>query len=325
MKILSRVIGAAVLVACLAPTIAWAQDAVPTIFALLPNEGPVGANVAIIGNGFSPDAADNVVTFDGTEAEVTFASPWILFVTVPDGATTGPLIVTVNGEESNEEEFTVTDPDENAPVIDSITPEEGVPGTPVLIQGTNLGFGFFGVGSPTVTFDGEEAPWAFGFVTAVWTVVPQGVEPGDVDVVVTVGDAASDPAVFTVLEPPEAPTLGVEDLGQFRFNQTAIDVGGTTTQFGAVFQGTLTSDAGGLVWLQVEVKPVGVAFNGFGLTFGAPVASGEVGSASALLFPGSYHWRARAVTAAGGGTAGEWMTFGDNAEADADLVVDPFP
>ena len=70
--------------------------------------GHVGAAVTISGTGFSTTPSQNTVTFNGTAATVTSASSTQLVVTVPTGATTGPIQVTApGGSASSSSPFTV--------------------------------------------------------------------------------------------------------------------------------------------------------------------------------------------------------------------------
>lgn len=75
------------------------------------------------------------------------------------------------------------------------------------------------------------------------------------------------------------------------------------------------------VKLQVEVKPVGTAFDGTGLVESAFLASGSTASVTVPIGLGSYHWRARAVDELG--NAGGFSAFGGNLESDADIVRIP--
>ncbi len=79
------------------------------------------------------------------------------------------------------------------PVINNITPSQGVVGTPVVITGSN-----FGVRTPqsTVTFNGVEATAAVWTNGAIWVTVPEGATTGPVVVRTAVG--ASNGVRFTV-------------------------------------------------------------------------------------------------------------------------------
>jgi hypothetical protein len=59
-----------------------------------PARGGAGVTVTILGRGFDPSPLQNTLTFNGAPATVTAASPAQLTVTVPSGATTGPIAVT---------------------------------------------------------------------------------------------------------------------------------------------------------------------------------------------------------------------------------------
>ena len=76
--------------------VAYAQVA-PTILTVAPASGAVGTSVAIAGTGFSPAAASNIVYFGAVKAAVSSANPTNLAVTVPSGATFGPVTVTAGG------------------------------------------------------------------------------------------------------------------------------------------------------------------------------------------------------------------------------------
>jgi hypothetical protein len=60
-----------------------------------PASASVGKTVTITGTNFDPTATNNVVTFNGTAAPVTSSTPTQIVTTVPAGATSGPIAVTV--------------------------------------------------------------------------------------------------------------------------------------------------------------------------------------------------------------------------------------
>jgi len=62
-----------------------------------PGAGTVGSQVTIYGVGFSSTPGNNTVTFNGTPATVTAATPTQINTTVPVGATTGMIVVTTSG------------------------------------------------------------------------------------------------------------------------------------------------------------------------------------------------------------------------------------
>lgn len=67
----------------------------PAITGFFPPIAGGGVEVTITGNNFSPSTAENIVTFNGEAGTVTAASSTELKVTVPAGATSGPISVKV--------------------------------------------------------------------------------------------------------------------------------------------------------------------------------------------------------------------------------------
>src|SRR5688572_23670721 len=85
-------------------------DALFNIASVTPESGPVGTPVAIVGVGFSNVASENVVKFNGVEADVITGNETTLAVLVPQGATTGAVTVTTDGKTASGPAFTVTEP-----------------------------------------------------------------------------------------------------------------------------------------------------------------------------------------------------------------------
>lgn len=91
---------------------------VPTLTNFSPSSGPVGTVVTLAGTNFSTTPANNSVTFNGTAATVTASTATSITTTVPAGATTGKISVTVNClPVLSATDFTVTAP----PTINFIT------------------------------------------------------------------------------------------------------------------------------------------------------------------------------------------------------------
>src|SRR5438445_3554960 len=89
------------------------------IFGFSPSQGSVGQTVAIQGQNFSTTANANTVKFNGTTATVTAATTNHLTTTVPAGATTGTISVTVGtSTATSSSNFTVL----SVPVVTSVTP-----------------------------------------------------------------------------------------------------------------------------------------------------------------------------------------------------------
>ena len=112
----------------------------PSSLAILgfsPTQGAVGQTVTIQGQNFNTTPNSNTVEFNGTAATVTAATANSLTTTVPAGATTGPISVTVGSSTAtSSSNFTVL----QIPVITSVSPVQVV-NTPTVnftANGTNL-------------------------------------------------------------------------------------------------------------------------------------------------------------------------------------------
>jgi RHS repeat-associated protein len=106
-------------------------------------------------------------------------------VTVPNTATSGPLLVVVNNQVSNGVDFTAP------PVIGSLSPSSGVAGTLLTINGTNLGGA---QGSNTISIAGIPATASAWTATSIQVPIPSGAPTGDV--VVTVNSVPSNGSTF---------------------------------------------------------------------------------------------------------------------------------
>ena len=91
--------------------LAFTVTATPAISGLAPTSGEVGTSVVITGSNFGANRRASTVTFHGTTAATTSWSATSITATVPAGATTGNVVVTVGGVGSNGVAFTVVEPD----------------------------------------------------------------------------------------------------------------------------------------------------------------------------------------------------------------------
>ena len=165
----------------------------PAIGSLSPIAGPEGATVVITGTSFGAMQGTSTVTFNGTGATPTSWSGTSITVTVPAGATTGPVVVTVAGQASNGVSFTVgTDP-----IVTSLSPALGQVDTSVVIGGVNFGAS---QGTGTVTFNGVAATATSWSDSSITVTVPASATTGPA--VVTVAGVASNLVTFTVTGPP---------------------------------------------------------------------------------------------------------------------------
>src|SRR5947209_7350266 len=83
-----------------------------SVLGFAPRQGAAGTSVTITGTAFSATASNDTVKFNGTAASVSSAGPTYLVVTVPGGATTGSVSVSVTGmgSASSSGAFTVAGP-----------------------------------------------------------------------------------------------------------------------------------------------------------------------------------------------------------------------
>ena len=100
----------------------------PTIATLSPASGSVGTAVTISGANFGATKGTSVVRFNGTVGTPTSWSASAIVVPVPAGATTGPVVVTVNSAASNGVTFTVPTAGLPAPWVSRDIGAPAVPG-----------------------------------------------------------------------------------------------------------------------------------------------------------------------------------------------------
>ncbi len=204
----------------------------PSISSLSLTQGPVGANLTVNGANFGSTQLNNTVTFNGVPANASSWSASIINVTVPANATTGNVVVTVNGMLSNGVPFTVTPP----PSITSISPTSGPIGTNVIITGTNFG-PTVGTIQSFVTFNGTQTRASNWSDTRITAPVPAGTTTGNV--LVFVGGVSSNGVLFTVTPPPSITSLSPN------FGPTGTSVTIAGANFGAS-QGTSTVTFNGI-------------------------------------------------------------------------------
>jgi RHS repeat-associated protein len=143
--------------------------------------------------------------FNGVAAPILFWSDTQIEAQVPSGATSGPIVVTVNGVTSNSIVFTVL----NTATITGVSPASGAAGTLITITGANLGDSYDSI---TVTFSNQVG----GFVTvnagsanesSVTVTVPPSA-PVDTQVVaVEVNGYSGASTPFTVIPYPTVTSL----------------------------------------------------------------------------------------------------------------------
>jgi len=172
----------------------------PSISSLSPTSGAVGASVTIAGSNFGSSKGSSTVKFNGTTATTTSWSSTSIVATVPSGATTGNVVVTVSGVASNGKSFTVV----AAPSISSLSPTSAAVGTSITVSGSNFGSS---QGSSTVKFNGTAGTPTSWNSTTIHVPVPTGATTGNV--VVHASGVDSNGKSFTVLPTPSITSLSV--------------------------------------------------------------------------------------------------------------------
>jgi uncharacterized repeat protein (TIGR03803 family) len=145
--------------------------------------GAEGAAVNILGTSLTGASS---VTFGGIAATFTVVSASEITTTVPAGAFTGSVKVTIGANTlTSAQTYRVT------PTISSFSPPSGPVGTPVTITGTGL------TQTSKVTFNNTVATFTVNSDTQVTATVPTGATTGKI-AVTTLGGTATSATSFTV-------------------------------------------------------------------------------------------------------------------------------
>ncbi|HZT02529.1 MAG TPA: IPT/TIG domain-containing protein, partial [Steroidobacteraceae bacterium] len=166
----------------------------PSVGYVSTQQGSAGSQVTIDGTGFSTTPADDIVSFNGTPATVVSATGTELVVTVPTGATSGPITVQIGGATITTGTFTVTS-GVNGPAITSLFPAIGAAGAAVTVSGT--GFDPNPV-HDRVQFNTSLASVTGSSATSITTALPANTGSGKVQVMTPNGIAIS-PMDFIVV------------------------------------------------------------------------------------------------------------------------------
>ncbi len=148
--------------------------AAPVIGSMTPSSGLGGAVVKITGKNFSPVSGQDRVDFNGVPGTITAASATELTVTVPAGVSTGTVIVSVNGQQTEGPVFTV-----QALNITALSPEDGLDGTPVIISGNGFDLN---AANNQVFFNGVAATVTAATANQLTVTAPAGFTTGKVTV-----------------------------------------------------------------------------------------------------------------------------------------------
>lgn len=220
----------------------------PSLSALSPAASPrhsnaVGMAVTLTGSGFGDDQGSNAVTFNGAPAAVIAWSETRIRVKLPEGATTGPVVVTAHDEPSNPLAFTVF------PQVSSLSPAAGPAGSAFTIYGSHFG-GTAGAGS--VRFNGLPAPIIRWSESQIVAAVPDGAASGPV--VVTVNEVPSNADQLFAVRSVSSPMIASLFPGSAPSGTSVIIIGsgfGGAQGAGAVtFNGTPATVLG---WTETQV------------------------------------------------------------------------
>jgi hypothetical protein len=164
----------------------------PRITGISPTNGVIGSQVTISGSGFQgTKASGSVVRIGGYNANTTSWSDTQIVATVPAGARTGPVVVTVSnvGNDSNSN-FYFTLPN---PIVTGISPGTGYNGSQVVVTGS--GFGST-QGSSILTIWSTASVQSWSDSQIVATIPPLSLTTIPVSVSVTVGGVTSNGDVY---------------------------------------------------------------------------------------------------------------------------------
>ncbi len=165
----------------------------PEITQLIPLEGTVGTPVTVVGKNF---ASATKVNFGIVESSIAAKTDTEIVTVVPAGLTPGIVTVTVisDGGTSQGVNFQVL---ASQPEIVSIEPEKGSSGMEITLKGKYLST------ASSVTFGSISVSDVLSKTeTEVNVNVPDGLEPGAIDVTITSEGGTSEAATFTVVGKP---------------------------------------------------------------------------------------------------------------------------
>jgi len=350
-------------VGALVVTSAGIDDTTPLDFYVYPNivslTTPLGADAA---REYNAADTDGIITINGTRfgaggtvtilgqpvtTTVSYGDTSIQVqvpVAIADNLYQGSVVVTRTNPSDNR-----TDTYNSLRILPRITdiiPSSGVAGDSVTISGNHLcqltgvcpTAGNRSTVSNNVKFatvqvaDADVTGWSETAGGSTINVkVPAGTPVGNITVTVTSGGDVSNAFPFVILTPiPNDPT----NPYQFKTNTdtaqpptTNIAVGGGINQTNVWFRMTMSAVINTTLIPQVEVKAVGVAFDGTGIVDGAGVVySGTpvlgFAQVTGLTNGTSYHWRARVKNQTTNDVS-NWVSFGGNADpGDTDFYID---
>lgn len=245
-------------------------------FAFMPTHGVAGTQVTIQGQGFDSNAANDVVSFNGVVAAVDSASTTQLVASVPNGATNGPIHVTVGGQTVISSTAFVIDDTGAPPAITQASPVITSVGASVTVTGIHLDPI---AGYTTVQMGGRDV-FSLAQVsdTQLQYVVPSDAITGYVSVKTPYGSATS--ATPVGLLPGNVSASNVVSSGVATVNGAGVNLNiGASGQMGAVL---FAAPQGG--WVSLQASGITASASSLGYTVYGPddsvVLQGAMSSAS---------------------------------------------
>ena len=212
----------------------------PVISSFSPQGGPIGTVVTIHGQNFSTTSSNDIVQFNGTKATVTAATANSLTVTVPSGATTGPILVSVGSLTTISATYFTVLP----ATITQLVPNSGLAGQPLSVAVTGQYTNFVN-GTTTADFGAGITVNSVNVTTSTAATVSLTISstaaPGARTVTLTTGgEAASISNGFTVVGSLAIQTTSLPDGQQgVPYSAGILVSGGTQPYTWAVTSGAL--------------------------------------------------------------------------------------
>ncbi len=165
--------------------------------------GNVGYQVLVRGSYFGPTQGTSTITFNGIVATAWSWSDTLIVTSVPSGAVSGPLVVTVNGQQSNPVTYKVL----YTPVLDSFSPTTAVAGATLTLNGSNFGSPAddVSVSFSSSVWTGSKAIPVTRTETSLTVVVPTTAVSGNIQVLVD--GQPSNASYLTIIPTPSVVSL----------------------------------------------------------------------------------------------------------------------
>ncbi|AUP79113.1 IPT/TIG domain-containing protein [Flavivirga eckloniae] len=162
-----------------------------TINSINPSTGDIGTLVEVKGTNFSVSPANNKVSINDLAVTVTEASDSILTIKIPEGATSGNIVISHGSFTANGPAFSVVD----IPTISDVDPSRAAIGDVITITGTKFSTT---LSDNIVVINGLPAIVTDATETSITTTVPEGSVVGFGDVTVTVAGQLATSSGFIV-------------------------------------------------------------------------------------------------------------------------------